>query len=374
MKKVTIFTQNMKLGGEQKVSDTLAKNLSNFYQTEIVTISKSKSYFEMNVNRITPKTYFPNIFFHIDLRCRNIFFKLLGKELNSTLIKLPIIFFLSKYIKKNNIDVLILCSNMILYARELRKIHPDVKIISWFHNNASVYFEDEKYYLNSKKSFLNGLKNSDDVIVLTSEDVKYLEKKDIPSKCIYNPLTIDNKNRISKLKNKKIAFVARYELIQKGYDRLIELAGFLPNEWSIHVAGTGSSEQIEQLNYMLIEKGVKNKIILEGALNNQELVKFYESCSVLIVLSRTEGFGLVIPEAMSFGLPIVSYSQLGSREILMQKFGILVDQKYPISYFYKQLENILTKIEMRKYYQKKSLERVKDFYSSSIVKEWRKIL
>src|SRR5699024_31896 len=101
---------------------------------------------------------------------------------------------------------------------------------------------------------------------------------------------------------------------QKGLDYLIEIGKVLNENWEILVAGDGADK--DTFNQMIKENYLEDKIILKGSLKSEELVDLYKSGSIFISTSRWEGFGLVITEAMSFGLPIVSFNNSGPREIL----------------------------------------------------------
>lgn len=155
---------------------------------------------------------------------------------------------------------------------------------------------------------------------------------------------------------------------QKGLDYLIEIAKKIEDEWKIVIAGDGPDK--EKFIQMIKKNKLEQKIIVKGALENQQLIQLYLSGSIFISTSRWEGFGLVITEAMSFGLPIVSFDNSGPREILKGgKYGILIE-KNNIQQFIDSLLILLKDIRRRKILQQKSLERIKDFNIDVISKKW----
>ena len=90
--------------------------------------------------------------------------------------------------------------------------------------------------------------------------------------------------------------------------------------------------------------------------------------------SRWEGFGLVLTEAMSFGLPIISFDNSGANEVLDNgKYGLLVEQGN-VENFSKELNRMISSYELRKEYSQKSLERIIDFDIEHIIKQWDDIL
>lgn len=90
--------------------------------------------------------------------------------------------------------------------------------------------------------------------------------------------------------------------------------------------------------------------------------------------SRWEGFSLVLAEAMSFGLPIVAFKQSGSNEVLEGGYyGVLIENG-DIEQIVDALLELIASKEKRIEYQKKSLDRVKDFNLNSIAAQWENII
>lgn len=90
--------------------------------------------------------------------------------------------------------------------------------------------------------------------------------------------------------------------------------------------------------------------------------------------SRWEGMPLVLAEAMSFGLPIVAFEQSGSSEVLDDgKYGILVENGN-VEAMITELLKLVENPELRKIYQRKSLERVQNFKVEILQKQWQNII
>lgn len=105
---------------------------------------------------------------------------------------------------------------------------------------------------------------------------------------------------------------------QKGYDLLInafaEVAKRHPG-WQLRIFGKGDAETIRRLRRMINRRHLYNHVLLMGPslTLEEELAK----ASFFVLSSRYEGFPMSLMEALSHGLPVVSFDcPTGPREIL----------------------------------------------------------
>jgi glycosyltransferase involved in cell wall biosynthesis len=116
---------------------------------------------------------------------------------------------------------------------------------------------------------------------------------------------------------------------EKGQEKLIELIGALKNKDPAFVGilvGQGPDEA--RLKLIVKQKKMEKSILITGFLPNR-----YQAYSLFDVFFFTsnwllEGFGMVLAEAMSMGIPIIAYENQLNREILKNgRAGFLVDPK-----------------------------------------------
>lgn len=103
---------------------------------------------------------------------------------------------------------------------------------------------------------------------------------------------------------------------EKGFDILIKafkaLADDFPN-WHLFIVGDGSDRQT--LQQQIDSGGLTHQVKLPGRCGNLE--QWYESADLYVLTSRFEGFPNTVVEAMSHGLPVVSFDcTTGPREII----------------------------------------------------------
>ena len=372
---ICFVNENYKMGGVQNVTINIANAMQkNGHNVTLIDFSGENQFFykvEKGISK--PKA----------IRKRNLIRKLFAKTLKlySKITKKPISikYFYNKQIKdllhnikQNNYDVIIMSEGTLTSCIPiLKKEIPNQKTVAWQHNEYNIYIND--YYKEYIRDYKKGIVLADLVICLTEEDQKKFNLLNRNSYYIYNPLTLNNtEKKICNLKSKQIIFVGRLVLKQKGLDYLLKIAQKIKDGWKIVIAGDGPDKK--KFLKMINKNKLKDKIVLRGSLKADELKKLYLSGSIFISTSRWEGFGLVITEAMSFGLPIISFNNNGPNEILKNgEYGILVNKNRIDEFIFKLNDLIEDKLKMD-FYQKKALERARQFKIQNIIKKWEKIL
>lgn len=171
---------------------------------------------------------------------------------------------------------------------------------------------------------LRQIKKFDRLVTLTEQDKKRWETIYPAATVIPNILTL-YPNEQARLESKSIISVGRLEA-QKGYDLLIEAWRSVVIEhpdWKLYIYGDGSCKAL--LTEMIRAAKIETSFILHGADSN--IYEKYLQHSFYVMSSRFEGFGLVLIEAMSCGLPCISFDcPSGPAEIIKDgEDGILVE-------------------------------------------------
>lgn len=121
---------------------------------------------------------------------------------------------------------------------------------------------------------------------------------------------------------RKIVFSLGRLVPYKGYSYLIEAAQHLPDDYVVAIGGTGPL--YEELNRLIIDKGLENKVKLLGFVKDEEVSAYYTACKIFVLpsIQKTEAFGIVQIEAMSGGKPVVATTIPGSGTSWVNAHGI----------------------------------------------------
>lgn len=173
-------------------------------------------------------------------------------------------------------------------------------------------------------NMLHIYRQSDQYIVLAPGYIKtFMEYTGLKEKskliALGNPITVDSQDYVYSpaTKEREILFVGRLDFYQKKVERIIAVWQLLEErfcDWRLTLVGGGPA--LEGIKHLVAEKGLK-RVSLEGF---QNPIAYYKRASILILTSEFEGFPLVLPEAMSFGVvPMVYGSFAAAYDIVDDK-------------------------------------------------------
>lgn len=147
----------------------------------------------------------------------------------------------------------------------------------------------------------------DATVVLTRQDAEenYSSTERAKLTTIPNPLTL-NSVRFSNHRSRIVVCAARLEPI-KQFDHLIaawkQVATKHP-DWQLHIYGSGTAQP--QLEQCIHTAKLSNSVILKG--RSYDMGSALSSGCFFAYCSAFEGFPLVLLEAMSCALPVISYA------------------------------------------------------------------
>ncbi|MBF0598345.1 glycosyltransferase family 4 protein [Faecalibacter rhinopitheci] len=237
-----------------------------------------------------------------------------------------------------------------------------------------IYERHASLELNRQKGWLGKLQvrfmrkfsvSFDAFVVLTKSNVKEWKGNNI--KVIPNPLSFgsDQKNPLDQ---KRIIAVGSHSY-NKGYDTLLAIWKNIENkfpDWQLDIYGKLDANT----TYLKLANDLGLSNVKFHAPYNPIQEKF-ETSSLMVLPSRSEGFGMVLIEAMACGVPCISFDcPAGPRDIITNKVdGFLVPNQNSKAFqqaIVELIENEKLRIEMGTIAQRSATR----FSLESIAQQW----
>lgn len=354
MKKICFFIGNLNnTGGTERVCSIIANELSHIgYDVNILNLTGGDSPFFPLSNNIETHSLFP----------------MPGR----TLYRTPaIIYKLRSYLKEESIDTLIVVETMSVLFTLLAIQGLSIKHICWEHFN----FKIDLGKVGRRLARQLAARYCDAVVTLTERDRLYWLKG---ATCKAQIVSIPNPSPFApqeyiKEDCSKTALAIGRLTHQKGFDLLIQAWAKVAKErsdWNLIILGEGEDRPL--LTELINEYQLNSKVNLVGAVNNVE--DYYKKSDIFCLSSRYEGFGMVLIEALAFGLPIVSFDcELGPAEILEDTGAVLVPPNN-IELLADALIDLIENEEQRKAISLKSKEKSKEYQAEVIISDWIKLI
>lgn len=367
MKKITIISLHLGFGGIEKYISNLCKMLESDYIINIICVYKFDDVPAFNFsNKI-------NIKYLVKGNPK-------GKSLKKYLLSFKFLSFIKEILNRIN---LFINSNRFL-IKELKNLSTDYVITTRIkhHRLVNKYVgsyiikiaTEHNYHMNNKK-YINGLINSINkfnyLIVPTNE--LYKSYKDITNvKCIHIPNQIDNIPKVkSKLNNKNIISVGRFSE-EKGYLDLIDVFKIINDkDKTIKLYLLGDGHLNNKIRSKVNELNLNDYIIMPGFISSSDHSKYYLDSSLYVMTSFTEAFGLVLIEAMSYGVPCIAFDSASGAKEILDNMGILITNRNKENMAKEILRLLNNKEELNKLQDKIDISN----YEEKIVKsKWIEVL
>lgn len=343
-------------GGMERVLSVCANTLCNKIDVSIVTLyQKNRSYY-----------------FHLDKEV-TVYDLAIEDISNKKEIKIK----LENFFHSHKFDIVISLGGIDMYY--LHSINDGSKKILWFHFAIDIA---KTTWIGKNPNLAKRIKAQiqtwrrifharfyKKIIVISLADLNKWKKYTRNATLIYNPITIEDPI-VSNLKSKSVISVGRLDF-QKGFDYLINAWNYVNikhPDWSLYIYGEGPLR--DALQKQIDELYLTNSILLCGRVTN--IVEKYKQNSIYVMSSRAEGFGLVLLEASSCGLPLVSFNcPSGPSEIIEDgKNGFLINKVGDIQQLANKINLLIENSELRNYMGKNAKKNVRLFSIQNISYKW----
>jgi glycosyltransferase involved in cell wall biosynthesis len=217
--------------------------------------------------------------------------------------------------------------------------------------------------------YYRGLSKVQMIIALTKEDAKEWSRI-IGHVCVIPNMVHLNEGEVSSLDHKRVIWVGRFDY-QKCPMEMIEVWKIVYPKFSgWHLDIYGEGEQREKLERMASTIGM-NIHIHQPAYN---IFDSYRNSSIMVSTSLFEPFGLVIPEAMSCGLPVVSYDvPYGPASIISDGVNGFLINKRNINEFANRVCQLIEDEELRFRIGQAAIKSAQCYRADLIMSKWKEL-
>lgn len=224
--------------------------------------------------------------------------------------------------------------------------HPD----SWLHH---ILNHINHYWISKTKA----------VVTLTEGDAVDWRRVCKQVYVIPNIVHLNESGKYSECTNKRAVFVGRL-VEQKGLPDLITVWRIVHQrhpDWQLDIYGEGKMDSIPEINLY----------VYPPALNIFD--KYMES-SMLLLTSVYEPFGLVMPEAMSCGIPVVAFDCPHGPAMIISdgEDGFLIKNR-DCQVFADRVCQLIENQELRQSMGKHAIESSRRFSADKIMPKWKQL-
>lgn len=128
--------------------------------------------------------------------------------------------------------------------------------------------------------------------------------------------------------------------------------------------------QEQDLEYL---KTLQGLTLQDARLNEEEIASMYRSHDILLLPTYREGFGLVLVEALSYGMPLIITDQYATKEMVTENFNGFIYPNHPLKDYDPQTYRLLGRYynprdfykDLFRFQRSNQLKPVEDFLISS---------
>ena len=183
-------------------------------------------------------------------------------------------------------------------------------------------------------------------------------------------VTFSNNTR-NKLDTKIILNIGRFTS-DKRQDDLLRIWNNVKekNGWKLWIVGSG--EEKEKLLRLIEELNISDSVELIDHTKNIDVI--YQKASIFVFTSRMEGFGMVLLEAMSFGIPCISYDcPSGPRDIIENGRNGYLIKNGDMTDFTSKINALINMESKLSILGAEAYSTARDWNNKEIVNKWKKV-
>lgn len=135
----------------------------------------------------------------------------------------------------------------------------------------------------------------------------------------------------------------------KGVDSVIEsLPAVVTQYGKINYTIVGSGSDIPRLKSLADSLGVGDCVRFAGRVTDEELRELYRRCTVFVMPSEKEGFGIVFLEAMAYAKPVIGGAHAGTLSVITDEETGLLVRRTDIEALSRQIIRVISNVEVQR--------------------------
>jgi glycosyltransferase involved in cell wall biosynthesis len=272
---------------------------------------------------------------------------------------------LRKLLKSLQADYIISSEYPFTVATILAGATKYAKVFSWEHHHHA-WLEKSKFWATL---FNNACRKLNGIVCLNKEEADYYQKF-CPVHVIPNFIE-NNTAKRSNADFKQILSVG-WLIPRKGIDLMLKAAKDILNknkDWTWKLIGDGEMKQ--QVLDFIQEENLQNRFILKQPVSSS-IADDYLSSSLFVLTSRFEAFPMVLLEAMSFGLPCISFDcPSGPSDIITDNIDGLLVEKQNVQKLTTAISLLISDGEKRKRMGESASINISRFSADEVYKIWK---
>jgi len=203
-------------------------------------------------------------------------------------------------------------------------------------------------------------------VVLTYGNLKEWKSKNL--KVIPNPLSFYS-SVSSTLKIKRVIVVGSHSY-NKGYDLLLQAWKLViqnRTDWTLHIFGKSDTQK----TFLQLSEDLKLKDYVVFSEPVLDIQNEYLNSSIMVLPSRSEGFGMVLIEAMACGLPCVAFDcPHGPADIIRHEEDGLLVKAEEVNALAMSIIRLIQDEELRIKMGANARENVKRYLPENVLPQW----
>lgn len=183
--------------------------------------------------------------------------------------------------------------------------HPP--IISWIHGPPEAYSAPASHFIDADAHLAISYPVGQKIRALQPTSPIFFVGNPII------PLPPNQAQLIQRPAHLKLVYVGQIDTAVKGIPVMLEACRHLKGEWELELYGEGY-ERTAFINWCA-DNGIAERVHWKGWQN--DVWSHVKEASVLVLPSNSEGFGMVLTEALQRGIPVVASDTDGAKEVVV---------------------------------------------------------